>query len=195
MSPASLDYGWLGVCWFRDCIMISFSLTKIASRSRSSFGASGLTSAMASLRVPPLRDREGDVPLLAARFLAKFAAAANKRIEGLHPAAREHLERHRYPGNVRELQNAIERAVAFCQGGVIRLEHLPPRLLKKPAQGGDPDGVATAIGIDSDSDSLPTLEEVEQRYIRHVVQKTGGNKRLAASILGIARRTLYRRIG
>ena len=146
-----------------------------------------------SLLVPPLRDREGDLPLLIAAFVGEFAAAANKTIRGVRADALAHMERHAYPGNVRELRNAVERAVAFCQGREILPEHLPPRMMKRSGTGGRhelPDAVGTGI----DGDSLPTLEEVERRYIRHVVNKVGGNKRLAATILGIARRTLYRRL-
>lgn len=145
------------------------------------------------LLVPPLRDREGDLPLLIAAFVGEFAAAANKTIRGVRADALAHMERHAYPGNVRELRNAVERAVAFCQGREILPEHLPPRMMKRSAASGRhelPDAVRTGI----DGDSLPTLEEVERRYIRHVVDKVGGNKRLAATILGIARRTLYRRL-
>jgi len=146
-----------------------------------------------SLRVPPLRDREGDIPLLIAAFVGEFASAANKTIRGVRTDALARMERHAYPGNVRELRNAVERAVAFCQGREILPEHLPPRIMKRPATGGRhdlPDAVVPGI----DGDSLPTLEEIERRYIRHVMDKVGGNKRLAANILGIARRTLYRRL-
>jgi DNA-binding NtrC family response regulator len=145
-----------------------------------------------SLRVPPLREREDDVALLTAAFVAKFASSADKSISGVSAAARDCLEHYPFPGNVRELQNAIERAVAFCPGGEIQPEHLPSRVLKKTSSETPRDAVAAAIGIDGDS--LPTLKEVERRYIRHVVKKVDGNKRLAASILGIARRTLYRRL-
>ncbi len=147
-----------------------------------------------SLRVPPLRDREGDIPLLTAAFVSEFAAAANKAIRGVRADAFARMESHHYPGNVRELRNAIERAVAFCQGREILPEHLPPRVVRGKSAGSRHDlpGGLAAGGIDGDS--LPTLEEVERRYIRHVVDKVGGNKRLAASILGIARRTLYRRL-
>ena len=145
-----------------------------------------------SLRVPPLRDREGDIPLLIAAFVGEFAAAANKTIRSVRADALARMERHAYPGNVRELRNAVERAVAFCQGREILPEHLPPRMMKRASAGGRHD-LPGALG-DIDGDSLPTLEEVERRYIRHVMDRVGGNKRLAATILGIARRTLYRRL-
>ena len=146
-----------------------------------------------SLLVPPLREREGDLPLLIAAFVGEFAAAANKTIRGVRADALACMERHAYPGNVRELRNAVERAVAFCQGREILPEHLPPRMIRRSGTSGRhqlPDAVTTGI----DGDSLPTLEEIERRYIRHVVDQVGGNKRLAATILGIARRTLYRRL-
>ncbi len=146
-----------------------------------------------SLRVPPLREREGDIPLLIAAFVSEFAAAANKTIRGVRADALARMERHHYPGNVRELRNAVERAIAFCQGREILPEHLPPRITKRRSAV-HPHDLPGALALGIDDDSLPPLEEIERRYIRHVVDKVGGNKRLAASILGIARRTLYRRL-
>jgi DNA-binding NtrC family response regulator len=146
------------------------------------------------LQVPPLRDREEDLELLAAGFVAHFAARSGRPVRGLAPAALEQLRRYPFPGNVRELQNAIERAVTFCHGRSIELEHLPSRIADYR------DDKARSAGTEllaqlSDGPLLPTLEELELRYIEHVLKLVDGNKRRAAALLGIGRRTLYRRLG
>lgn len=142
------------------------------------------------LHLPPLRERGEDLDLLAGFFLARQTAGNASRIEGFSMAALERLHRYPFPGNVRELRNAVERAVVYCRDRQIGPEHLPPRI-REPARAAD--GILSRL-TRLDGDSLPTLEEMERRYIRHVVEQAGGNKRLAASILGIARRTLYRRL-
>ncbi|MFC3607503.1 sigma-54-dependent transcriptional regulator [Stutzerimonas tarimensis] len=146
------------------------------------------------LQVPPLRDREEDLELLAAGFVARFGASSGRSIRGLSRGALEQLRRYPFPGNVRELQNAIERAVTFCHGRTIELEHLPTRIAqyKDEAVKGATDELLTQL---SDGPLLPTLEELELRYIEHVLRLVDGNKRRAAALLGIGRRTLYRRLG
>ncbi|MGE6192267.1 sigma-54-dependent transcriptional regulator [Stutzerimonas stutzeri] len=146
------------------------------------------------LQVPPLRDREEDLELLAAGFVAHFAARSGRPVRGLAPAVLAQLRRYPFPGNVRELQNAIERAVTFCHGRRIELEHLPSRIADYR------DDKARSAGAEllaqlSDGPLLPTLEELELRYIEHVLKLVDGNKRRAAALLGIGRRTLYRRLG
>ncbi|WP_278348456.1 sigma-54-dependent transcriptional regulator [Stutzerimonas kunmingensis] len=146
------------------------------------------------LQVPPLRDREEDLELLAAGFVAHFAARSGRPVRGIAPAALAQLRRYPFPGNVRELQNAIERAVTFCHGRSIELEHLPSRIADYR------DDKARSAGVElltqlSDGPLLPTLEELELRYIEHVLKLVDGNKRRAAALLGIGRRTLYRRLG
>ncbi|WP_312954705.1 sigma-54-dependent transcriptional regulator [Pseudomonas songnenensis] len=146
------------------------------------------------LQVPPLRDREEDLELLAAGFVAHFAARGGRPVRGIAPAALAQLRRYPFPGNVRELQNAIERAVTFCHGRSIELEHLPSRIADYR------DDKACSAGTEllaqlSDGPLLPTLEELELRYIEHVLKLVDGNKRRAAALLGIGRRTLYRRLG
>ncbi|WP_312147709.1 sigma 54-interacting transcriptional regulator, partial [Stutzerimonas kunmingensis] len=146
------------------------------------------------LQVPPLRDREEDLELLAAGFVAHFAARSGRPVRGIAPAALAQLRRYPFPGNVLELQNAIERAVTFCHGRSIELEHLPSRIADYR------DDKARSAGAEllaqlSDGPLLPTLEELELRYIEHVLKLVDGNKRRAAALLGIGRRTLYRRLG
>lgn len=150
-----------------------------------------------TVTVPPLRERDDDLELLVGRFLHRFATQMDRNVRGLSPSAFERLRDYSFPGNVRELQNTIERAVTFCDGPVIKLEHLPPRILKQPVGAGAlPPGIPDLPGLLVARDTaLPSLAELEARYIRYVLEQVDGNKRRAAALLGIGRRTLYRRLG
>jgi DNA-binding NtrC family response regulator len=149
-----------------------------------------------TLNIPPLREREDDLELLTGRFVRRFATQMNRQVRGMQPEALERLRTYPFPGNVRELQNAIERAVTFCDGSVIKLGDLPPRIYKSPtrSQKGFPGALNLPKSV-LDDGALPSLAELEARYIHHVVEQVGGNKRRAATLLGIGRRTLYRRLG
>jgi two-component system, NtrC family, response regulator AtoC len=147
-----------------------------------------------TLEVPPLRERGGDLDLLLAHYLNLHALRAGKKLDGFTVGAMQRLQRHTFPGNVRELRNVVERAVTFATGPLVEEEDLPDRV--RAAKGGDtaresglPDGL-----LRPGDDMLPTLREVERRYIDHVLDRVDGNKRRAAALLGIARRTLYRRL-
>ncbi|MCG5535904.1 sigma-54-dependent transcriptional regulator [Ectothiorhodospira mobilis] len=142
------------------------------------------------LHVPPLRQRGDDIERLAARFLARFGAAMDRRVDGISPEALRALHAYAFPGNVRELTNLIERAVTFCRGDQIQLRDLPDAVTRRPRDGG-----AAAFPWSPQEDApMPTLAEVEDRYIRWVLHRLEGNKRQAARVLGIGRRTLYRRL-
>lgn len=148
-----------------------------------------------SLRVPPLRERGDDIELLAGVFRQKHACANGKKIDGFRSDALRLLREYPFPGNVRELNNAVERAVVFCPGREIRREDLPGRMTRAPSAGASfPVANFLESRTGSSEEDLPSLETVENAYIRHVLDRVQGNKRSAASILGIARRTLYRRI-
>jgi two-component system response regulator HydG len=140
------------------------------------------------IQVPllPLRVRGGDVLLLAQHFLERFAARERKAVVGLSPEAAERLVAYEWPGNVRELQNCIERAVAVTRFETIRIDDLPERI-----RAWHPTSVVLS---GADPSELVRLEEVERRYNLHVVRAVGGNKTLAAQVLGVARRTLYRKL-
>jgi two-component system, NtrC family, response regulator AtoC len=143
------------------------------------------------LEVPSLRERGDDLDLLAAHFIARFAALHGRKTPALSDEALACLRAYRFPGNVRELANALERATAFCDGREIRAAHLPERIRSPRRAGGGEDLDVSAL---LDGDELPSLEMIERRYIRWVLDRTGGNKRQAAAVLGIGRRTLYRRL-
>ena len=130
------------------------------------------------IRVPALRDRREDIPLLIQTFLQNACARAGKRIE-LSPSAISALTAYRWPGNVRELENTIERLVVFSRGSVIDVSDLPFK-----ATGPD---LHERLFAD-----LPSLDEIERRYLLHVIEQVGGNRTRASEVLGIDRRTLYR---
>ena len=138
---------------------------------------------MIAITCPPLRHRRGDVPLLAHNFLRKFCQRDGRTFAGFTPAAMEALERHGWPGNVRELENAVERAVVLARGGLIDVDDLPPTV---PGERADSGEIAVAIGT--------PLEEVERRLIEETLRRTKGDKKLAAQLLGIAARTIYRKL-
>jgi DNA-binding NtrC family response regulator len=132
------------------------------------------------IRMPPLRERPGDIPLLAAQFLVNACGRSGRQVE-FTPAALEALASYAWPGNVRELENTVERLVLFSRGSAIDVADLPAAFL----------GIAapSAEGLFVD---LPTLDELERRYVLHVLDQVKGNRTRAAEVLGIDRRTLYR---
>jgi two-component system response regulator HydG len=139
-----------------------------------------------AIPVPPLRDRAGDVPLLAKSMLQRIARRTSKAVIELGADASRKLVEYDWPGNVRELENAIERAVAICGAGPIQPEHLPSKVQQYQP---------TRIELDiTDAPSLITLDEMERRYVRQVLESVRGNKTHAARVLGIDRRSLYRRL-
>jgi two-component system NtrC family response regulator len=141
-----------------------------------------------SLNVPPLRDRDDDVELLAMHFLREASGRHGRGFMKLSEVTLRTLMDYPFPGNVRELSSAIERAVTFCEGDTVQPDHLPDRIRKRQVE------VAGQSPL-RHSDKLsewPTLEKMQQDYVRQVMSAVDGNKRRAAQILGINRRTLYR---
>lgn len=150
-----------------------------------------------SLALPPLRARGEDLDLLAAHFLQRCAATQGKSIYSFSEATVHCLRQYEWPGNIRELHNVVQRAVTFCTGDTIEPGHLPERLRTSEAAPPPSAEQATAELLDelSCGSVLPTLDEMQQRYMRYVLERVGGNKRRAAALLGIGRRTLYRWLG
>jgi DNA-binding NtrC family response regulator len=136
------------------------------------------------IRIPPLRERREDVPLLAEHFAHKHGRAEGAT---LSPAARDLLAAYDWPGNVRELENVIARALAMNPSGVILPEDLPEAIRGAARPPPSPTGLAAG--------DRPTLAELERRYAAQVLAETGGNKTRAAEVLGIDRKTLYRLLG
>jgi two-component system response regulator HydG len=138
------------------------------------------------LELPPLRSRGTDVLLLAQHFVEQFAVRANKEVAGLSEAVAERLLNYTWPGNVRELRNVIERAVALTRYDKLAVDDLPEKIR-------DYRSSQVFVG-GSDPSELVPIEEVDRRYILHVLESVGGNKTLAARILGLDRKTLYRKL-
>jgi DNA-binding NtrC family response regulator len=132
------------------------------------------------IHLPPLRERREDVPLLAAQFL-RAAAERGAAAAQLTPEALASLAAYAWPGNVRELENVIQRLALSARGGVLDRDDLPAAL-REPARG-------LEQGL---FDDLPSLDELQKRYLRHVLAVLKGNRSRAAEVLGIDRRTLYR---
>jgi two-component system response regulator AtoC len=137
------------------------------------------------VRVPPLRERGTDVLVLAEHFAAAIAARTGRPRFELSPEARRRLLEYSWPGNVRELENCVERAVAVCRGSEITERDLPDKVVAEHV----PTGVSTGPGA-----GLLTLAEMRRRYVRSVLATVSGNKAKAARLLGIDRRSLYRRL-
>jgi DNA-binding NtrC family response regulator len=138
-----------------------------------------------SLRLPALRERKDDLPLLVQAFTAEFSARNQKSIAGVDQQAMRMLEQYAWPGNVRELRNVIERATILSTGSFIEPRHLPPTLVDEPAVAQQPQ-VALAPGT--------TVEEAERRLIMMTLEHTRDNKTRAAEILGISLKTLHNKL-
>jgi DNA-binding NtrC family response regulator len=142
-----------------------------------------------TLHVPPLRDRRGDIPLLATRFLNAATEGTHRRLR-FAPETLAVLTAYDWPGNVRELESAVEYAALHARGAEVAPEDLPAKLQSFDAR---------ARGLAADSAQLntlyadlPSLDELERRYLLHVLERVHGNRTRAAEVLKIDRRTLYR---
>ena len=134
-----------------------------------------------TIRLPPLRERRSDLPLLVDHFIRRAAGENKKQVTGMSAAALELLQKYRWPGNIRELAHVIERGVVMSRGDLIDVEDLPLEV-RAPVS-------------DAPTDLLedrPTLEELKRRYIQQVLTENEGNMTRAAAVLGVDRRSLYR---
>jgi len=136
------------------------------------------------IQLPPLRERKEDIPLLIQHFITKFSNEFKKNISGVSKDALKLLLNYSWPGNVRELENVIQRAMTLSQHEVILPEDLPATVIQTP----DKKLVEKAL------EENFTLDQLEKEYIKKVLIEAGGNKSKAAEILGLDRKTLYRKL-
>ena len=135
------------------------------------------------LNLPPLAERRNDIPLLAYYFLRKYAARMNRTVEDIDSAAMSALLDYDYPGNIRELENIIERGVALAREGQLTMANLPANFAE----------YAVHV-VREESGHLPTLAERELDYINYVLERYGQNRTRAAKVLGIDRVSLWRKL-
>ena len=140
-----------------------------------------------SIKIPPLRDRADDIPLLCDHFIERFNSRLNKKIEGIAPAAMSRLLEYAWPGNVRELENMIERALVLAEDSLLEPDHFPPEL-GRPIDGDQMDGLF-------DGHSLKAAQKLmEKKLITKALKKTDGNRTQAARLLEISHPSLLSKI-
>jgi DNA-binding NtrC family response regulator len=142
-----------------------------------------------AIRIPPLRERREDISPLAEHFLAVFARENGKQVAGFSDDATELLLRHGWPGNARELRNAVQRAVILCSDGEILPRHLPDSLrgrVRRPVAAGEDGSVSIPVGT--------SIEEAEKALILETLAAHGGNKTRTAEVLGVSAKTLYSKL-
>ncbi|HEY7476509.1 MAG TPA: sigma-54 dependent transcriptional regulator [Vicinamibacterales bacterium] len=137
-----------------------------------------------AIRLPPLRDRKDDLPMLIQAFIKEFNARNGRVVAGVSDRAMHILERYDWPGNVRELRNVMERATIVAKGAVIEVADLPALASASPAVAGSSAGLAPGT----------TVDQAEQQLIEVTLQHTGGNKTRAADMLGISLKTLHNKL-
>ena len=143
---------------------------------------------MIEVSLPPLRDRPEDIPELAQHFIRRYAGELGKRVTELTPEALAQLEAYAFPGNVRELENLIERAVTLAAGTRITEESLPSYLIERPAGARKDEFPSDGANLDQ------ILAAVESGYLREALKRSGGVKKEAARLLGISFRSFRYRL-
>ena len=169
---------------------------------------------VAEIRLPPLRERRGDLPLLVEHLLHELRPQVPTTVRALAPEALEVLERYPFPGNVRELRNLLERCLIFARGELVTVDDLPAEIVEAarpiptathaavapPSDAAPVSGIApievagAAAGTAVGEAPLGALVDVEKAHIERVLARTGWNKTQAAALLGIDRNTLYAKI-
>src|SRR5262249_46221573 len=146
--------------------------------------------------VPPLRARQGDIPLLAAYFLERVRLQTTRRVAGFSAEAMRALLAHPWPGNCRELKNAVERAVVLGEGELVKLDDLPPQVATAPAAVRPPTAPSAFVAppLEAPPAAARSLKDLERQGILAALHATGGNKAQAAAILEIDRSTLYKKL-
>ena len=137
--------------------------------------------------IPPLKKRKDDISLLISHFVDKYASQSDKEVDGVSKEAMDLLMKYDYPGNVRELENAMERAVVMARGTLVTTDDLPIHLRSAQSED-DP-------SFEANVRSLPgTLENLERHLITDALARTGGNQSKAAEALGISERNMRYRL-
>ena len=139
--------------------------------------------------IPPLRDRSDDIPLLIAHFIEKYATELENTVTHASDEAISRLVEYRFPGNVRELENVIERAVALSRSDAIDLESLPPAVLS-PAACGEAPRITSSEGVDLEA----MLNEYERGLLKEALQAANGVKKRAAQLVGVSFRSFRYRL-
>jgi DNA-binding NtrC family response regulator len=135
--------------------------------------------------MPPLRDRKGDIPLLAQSFVKEFAAENAKKVHVIARESMDALMSYSWPGNVRELRTAVEHAVVLCRGDAIGVRDLPPNVRS---------GVGERLSEPTFASGDLTVREAEKQLIVRALKETNGNRSAAAKKIGMSRRTLHRKL-
>jgi PAS domain S-box-containing protein len=135
------------------------------------------------IKLPPLRDRRCDIPLLCDHFIGRFNARYNKGIKGVSPEAESMLLAYAFPGNIRELENIVEHAFIFCKDPIIDVPHLPQQLR-----------TAASCAPQASLSHIKDFDELERLYLQSVLSETGGSRIKAAERLGIHKATLFRKL-
>jgi two-component system response regulator HydG len=145
-----------------------------------------------SIYLPPLRERQGDIPLLMEHFLREISRRMGREVQGFSRSARKALLAYHWPGNIRQLRNVIERMLVLDSDGVLDVDGLPPEIAvlvrDQPAE--------STVEVPPGADGLvgKPIADVERHYIYRALELTNGNREEAATMLGIGERTLYRKI-
>jgi DNA-binding NtrC family response regulator len=155
--------------------------------------------AVLSLRLPPLRERAEDIPLLCEHFLRKYSGELRKEIEGISEKALEHLRRYAWPGNVRELENVIYESMVLSDDMRLDEKNLPPRIKARYSEGESDSGLGCEPETSAAEGALKragqqAAEHAEKSLIEKVLAEAGGNKTMAAKALGVSRKTLFNKI-
>ena len=145
-----------------------------------------------TILLPSLRDRRSDIPFLADHFLQRFAAKNNRPVIAFSREALDAMSNYHWPGNVRELENMVERAVVLSRGEILSVDDLPANVARGEPTNGE-EQMASDLPLINLEVGTP-LAEVERRVILETLRHTGGDKSAAARLLGIATRTIYRKL-
>lgn len=142
----------------------------------------------AELRLPPLRERREDIPMLVRHYVARYAEQMDKPVPEVAEDVQMALTQFDWPGNVRQLMNVVQNMVVIAEGDRLESRHLPPEIRTAGADGGAGEGVGALVG-----EGL-SLDQIEKQAIRNALRITAGNREQAAAMLGIGERTLYRKL-